>query len=92
MATEVRAFKNYGYLEDIKIRNKIRTFHKLKKNDGVGWDGARGEIVEVVAGDVLDAPDDLLDSWLAAGLAGIQSELLAAEAKALAETEENTDG
>ena len=64
----VTAIKSFGYPGDPKVRDEIRKFHAVKKNDGVGWDGDRGEIVEVAAGAVLEAPEDLLDSWLGAGL------------------------
>lgn len=64
--TTVTAVKNFAYPGDPVVREKIRKFHAVKKNDGVGWDGDRGEIVEVAVGDVIEAPADLLDSWLAA--------------------------
>jgi hypothetical protein len=67
MAT-VTAIKGFGYPKDLVVRAQIRDFHKVKKNDGLGWDGDRGEIVEVAADDVIEAPTDLLDSWLAAEL------------------------
>ena len=63
--TTVRAIKNFGYPGDLKVRDEMRVFRKGTKNDGKAFpDGDRGPIVEVAAGDVLDAPADLLDNWL----------------------------
>ena len=75
MAT-VTAIKNFGYPKDLKTRDTIRGFHggRGNKNLGKSWDGDRGEIVEVVAGEIIQAPEDLLDSWLDAGLVLIQLE------------------
>ena len=74
--TTVTAIKNFGYPKDLKTRDTIRAFHgdTGKKNLGKSWDGDRGEIVEVTAGETLQAPEDLLDSWLAAELVLIQLE------------------
>ncbi len=68
MALVVQALKNFSYPEDLKVRDKIRAFHKTMKNAGVGWDGDRGKIIEITAGTWLNAPEDLLDSWIAAEL------------------------
>ena len=70
MMTTVKAIKNFGYPKDLQTRDAIRAFHgdTGKKNIGKSWDGDRGEIIEVLAGDILRAPEDLLDSWLAAAL------------------------
>jgi len=64
----VRAVKNFGFPRERQVRDKIREFHAVKKNVGTSWPGNRGDIVEVKTGDVLQAPTDLLDSWLAAEL------------------------
>ncbi len=83
MATEVRALKNFGYPGDLKVRDKIRAFRKGTKNDGKAFpDEDRGAIVEVVAGDVLEAPVDLLDNWLLINLVEL----------VMAPVEEDTDG
>lgn len=66
--TTVRALKNFGYPGDPAVRKAIRTFHQAKKNEGRSWDGDRGKRIEVTAGDVFEAPEDLLDGWLAAGI------------------------
>lgn len=66
--TTVTAVKNFSYPKDAAVREKIRKFHAVKKNNGVGWDGDRGETVEVIAGTVIEAPADLLDSWVSAEL------------------------
>ncbi len=71
MTTEVRALKNFDYPKDLKVRDAIAGFHKVKKNDGVSWPGDRGERVEVSIGDVLDAPEDCLEHWLAEGIVRI---------------------
>jgi len=72
MATiKVKALKNFGYPGSVSVRNEIREWHGAsgKKNIGkVFPDEDRGLIVEVVAGELISAPEDLLDSWLAAEL------------------------
>ncbi len=68
MATTVRALENFDYPGDRRVRDAIEAFHKVKKNDGVSWPGERGEAIEVSIGDVVDAPADCLDHWLAEGL------------------------
>ena len=65
---KVTVIKGFGYPGSLKVRDEIRAFHKIKKNNGVGYDGDRGKIVEVSAGQVIKAPADLLNSWLAAEL------------------------
>ena len=65
MATKVKALKNFGYPKEIAVRKAIASFHEIKKNDGVPWPGDRGKDAEVSIGDVLDAPDDCLEHWLA---------------------------
>lgn len=64
-----RALKNFEYPESLEVRNKIRSFHKIARNEGVSYQGDRGKQVEVDAGaEILLVPDDLLESWLDAGL------------------------
>lgn len=73
MATEVRALQNFDYPKDLKVRDSIAAFHKIKKNDGISWPGDRGENVEVSIGEVVFCPDDndYLDHWLTEGIAMI---------------------
>ena len=66
--TIVKAIKSFAYPGDPKVRDKIRKFHSTTLNVGIAWDGDRGKAVEVSAGEVIEAPADLLDSWLAAEL------------------------
>lgn len=68
MAIDVVVLKNFGYPRTEGVRNAIRRFHRIKANEGKPFPGARGVMVEVVAGAVIEAPEDLLDSWLVAGL------------------------
>jgi cellulose synthase/poly-beta-1,6-N-acetylglucosamine synthase-like glycosyltransferase len=71
MPTQVIAQKNFGYPGDLQVREAIRDWHGSTglKNVGKPFEGDRGEIVEVMEGDNILAPDDLLDAWLDTGLA-----------------------
>ena len=65
----VTALTNFSYPEDPGVRDKIRAFHRNKKNEGVGYPGDRGQIVEVIKGSHLfEAPEDLVDGWVERGL------------------------
>lgn len=62
------ALKSFEFPASLRVRDAIRRWHRQSKNDGVPYPGDRGESVEVVIGEFLTAPDDLLQSWLDAGL------------------------
>ena len=66
----IRILRNFGYPSRLAVRDKIRAFHRLRKNDGVSWPGDRGPIDELEAGQViLTPPDDMVQTWISDGLA-----------------------
>tara|TARA_Y100000310_G_scaffold333905_2_gene412441 strand:+ start:13886 stop:14104 length:219 start_codon:yes stop_codon:yes gene_type:complete len=66
----VRILRNLGYPADLSVRDKIRAFHRLRRNDGKPWLGDRGSTEELEAGQIiLSPPADLVESWIRDGLA-----------------------
>lgn len=57
---KVKAIVEFEYPRSLSIRNRIR------RGDHMPFE-ERGEIVQVPIGATIDAPADLLDSWLASG-------------------------
>lgn len=64
----LRAIRGFEYPESREVRDKIRRWHRSPSHDGVPYPNDRGVMVEVVAGEAVTTPDDLLHSWLDAGL------------------------
>jgi len=60
----VRAIGNFGYPASLTVRNKIR--QAVDRGKRVPAE-ERGEIIDVMDGQELDAPADLVESWLANG-------------------------
>jgi len=67
---QVRALNSFHYPESKSVRDAIKHFHTLKKNEGKTYpDELRGVQIQVQVGDLFTPPtQDLLDSWLNAGL------------------------
>jgi hypothetical protein len=61
---KVRAIVNFEYPASLTVRNKIREAAARGKRVPME---ERGRIAEVVVGEELDAPADLVESWLANG-------------------------
>lgn len=79
--------KNISYPQSREVRDKIRTFHRIKSNDGKSWSGDRLIMADLSAGQIIqDPPEDLVESWLRDGLA---SDDLASVMVVVAEEEVN---
>ena len=63
---QVRALKAFEYPASRSVRDAIRRHHRTS-TEPFPWD-KRGTPVDVETGQVLDAPDDLLQGWLDNGL------------------------
>ena len=67
--TQVKALKSFNYPESKKVRDSIKRFHTVAANEGQVFPyDARGTQVEVVAGEVIEAPTDVLEGWLERGI------------------------
>lgn len=58
---KVKALVNFEYPASLTVRNRIRGGEKIPYED-------RGKILEVEAGEMINAPADLLHSWVDAKL------------------------
>lgn len=54
---QVKVLKGFGYPSSIDVRKRIRAGAIIPFHE-------RGEMIEHNPGDIIDAPDDMFESWI----------------------------